>query len=58
LTKELEKIEKAVAAGEAKLANEVFVSKAPPAILEGARKQLAEAVAKREEIARMLTSLS
>ena len=57
LTKELEKIEKAVAAGEAKLSNETFVSKAPPQILEGARKQLQEAQAKRDELARMLASL-
>ena len=58
LTKELEKIEKAVSAGEAKLSNETFVSKAPPAILDGARKQLAESVAKRDEIKRMLSSLN
>ena len=57
LTKELAKLEQAVAAGEAKLGNEVFVSKAPAKILEGARNQLAEAKAKRDEIARMLASL-
>jgi valyl-tRNA synthetase len=57
LTKELEKFEKAVAAGESKLTNETFVSKAPPAILEGARKQLAESKAKRDEIVRMLAAL-
>jgi valyl-tRNA synthetase len=57
LAKELAKLEQAVAAGEAKLANEAFVSKAPPKILEGARKQLDEAKAKRDEIARMLTTL-
>ena len=57
LTKEIEKIEKAVTAGEAKLSNETFVSKAPPQILEGARKQLQEAKAKRDELARMLASL-
>ena len=58
LTKELEKFEKAVAAGESKLTNETFVSKAPPAILEGARKQLAESKAKRDEIVRMLAALN
>ena len=58
LGKELEKLEKAVAAGEAKLTNEAFVSKAPPAILDGARKQLAEAKAKRDEVARMLAALA
>jgi valyl-tRNA synthetase len=57
LAKEIEKIEKAVAAGEAKLSNETFVSKAPPQILEGARKQLTEAQTKRDELVRMLASL-
>ncbi len=57
LGKEIEKIEKAVAAGEAKLSNETFVSKAPPQILDGARKQLSEAKAKRDELVRMLASL-
>jgi len=57
LAKELTKLEQAVAAGEAKLTNEAFVSKAPPKILEGARKQLDDAKAKRDEIARMLATL-
>ena len=57
LAKELSKLEQAVAAGEAKLTNDVFVSKAPPKILEGARKQLDDAKAKRDEIARMLATL-
>ena len=57
LAKELTKLEQAVAAGEAKLTNDVFVSKAPPKILEGARKQLDDAKAKRDEIARMLATL-
>jgi len=57
LTKELEKIDKVVAAGEAKLTNETFVSKAPPQIFDGARKQLEEAKAKRDELSRMLKSL-
>jgi valyl-tRNA synthetase len=57
LGKELEKLEKAVAAGETKLSNEAFVSKAPPAILEGARKQLDEVRGKRDEIARMIAAL-
>jgi valyl-tRNA synthetase len=39
------------------LANEAFVSKAPPAVLEGARKQLAEQQAKRTELERLLSSL-
>jgi valyl-tRNA synthetase len=37
-------------AREARLSNEAFVSKAPPAVLEGARKQLADQKAKRTEI--------
>jgi valyl-tRNA synthetase len=57
LAKELTKLEQAVAAGEAKLTNVAFVSKAPPKILEGARKQLDDAKAKRDEIARMLATL-
>jgi valyl-tRNA synthetase len=57
LAKELEKLEKGVSAGEAKLTNEAFVSKAPPNILEGARKQLEEVKAKRDEIARMIATL-
>jgi valyl-tRNA synthetase len=57
LAKDLTKLEQAVAAGEAKLTNEAFVSKAPPKILEGARKQLDDAKAKRDEIARMLATL-
>ena len=57
LAKELTKLEQAVAAGEAKLTNEAFVSKAPPKILEGARKQLDEAKSKRDEIARMIATL-
>jgi valyl-tRNA synthetase len=57
LAKDLTKLEQAVAAGEAKLTNDAFVSKAPPKILEGARKQLDDAKAKRDEIARMLATL-
>ena len=57
LQKELEKLAKAVASGEAKLSNEAFVSKAPPTILAGAKKQLDEAKAQHAEIARMLASL-
>ena len=57
LGKELERLEKAVATGESKLGNATFVSKAPPAILEGAKAQLAEARARRDEVARMLAAL-
>jgi len=57
LTKELEAITKHIAATQARLANEAFVSKAPPAVLEGARKQLAEQQAKRAELERLLKAL-
>ncbi|MDB6092916.1 MAG: valyl-tRNA synthetase [Verrucomicrobia bacterium] len=57
LTKELEALTKHVAGTEARLANQAFVSKAPPAVLEGARKQLADQQAKRAELERLLKSL-
>lgn len=57
LTKELEQVTKHAAATEARLANEAFTSKAPPAVLEGARKQLADQQAKRDELARLLAAL-
>ncbi len=57
LSKELAKLGKAIAAGEGKLNNESFISKAPPQVVEGAKKQLAETVAKRDEIQRLLQSL-
>jgi valyl-tRNA synthetase len=39
------------------LSNKAFVDKAPPAVLDGARKQLAELQAKRAELQRLLTAL-
>ena len=57
LGKELEKLGKAIQAGEGKLNNASFVEKAPPAVVEGARKQLAETRAKREEVVRLLEGL-
>jgi valyl-tRNA synthetase len=57
LGKELEKVEKAIAGTQARLANESFTAKAPPAVIEGARKQLADNEARRDEIKRLLTSL-
>ncbi len=57
LAKELEQITKHIAGTEARLGNEAFVSKAPPAVLEGARKQLAEQKAKRAELERLLQGL-
>ncbi len=57
LAKELEQITKHIAGTEARLSNPAFASKAPPAVLEGARKQLAEQQAKRVELARLLQAL-
>ncbi len=57
LAKELEAMAKHIAGTEARLSNEAFVSKAPPAVLEGARKQLADQKAKRAELERLLKSL-
>ncbi|HTO02724.1 MAG TPA: valine--tRNA ligase [Opitutus sp.] len=57
LKKELDAITKHVAGTEARLNNEAFVSKAPPAVLAGARKQLADQQAKRAELERLLNAL-
>jgi valyl-tRNA synthetase len=57
LTKELEQLAKHIAGTQARLSNEAFVSKAPPAVLEGARKQLVDQQAKHTEIARLLQAL-
>ncbi len=57
ITKELEQLVKHIAGTEARLANEAFVSKAPPAILEGARQQLAAQKAKAAELTRLLQEL-
>jgi valyl-tRNA synthetase len=57
LTKELEQLVKHIAATEARLGNKAFTDKAPPAVIEGARKQLAEQQAKRAELERLLKTL-
>ena len=57
MAKEIAALEKHIAGTEARLANEAFVGKAPPAVLEGARRQLAEQQAKRAELERLLKSL-
>ncbi len=57
LSKELDKLNKLVAAGEGKLKNPKFVESAPAEIVEGARKQLAEATGKRDETRRILKIL-
>jgi valyl-tRNA synthetase len=57
LGRELEQITKHIAGTEARLANKAFTDKAPPAVIEGARKQLAELHAKRAELERLLKAL-
>jgi len=57
LNKELDQISKHIAGTEARLSNEAFVSKAPPAVLDGARRQLAEQKAKRTELERLHQAL-
>ncbi|MDA1067443.1 MAG: valine--tRNA ligase [Verrucomicrobia bacterium] len=57
LQKEIQKIDKAIMAGESKLKNEKFMSNAPANIVEGARAQLAESVAKKEELTNLLVRL-
>ena len=57
LVKELDALAKHIAGTEARLANEAFVSKAPPAVLAGARKQLADQQVKHAELTRLLQSL-
>jgi valyl-tRNA synthetase len=58
LTKELEKLGQHIAATEARLANPAFTGKAPPQVIEGAKKQLAELNAKKAETERLLSALS
>jgi len=57
LTKEIQALAKHIAGTEARLANEAFTSKAPPAVLEGARKQLADQQSKRAELERLLAAV-
>lgn len=57
LTKELTALAKHIAGTESRLANKAFTDKAPPAVIEGARKQLATQLAKRDELERLLKSL-
>ena len=57
LTKEIQKLDKAIIAGESKLKNEKFMSNAPASIVEGAKAQLAESAAKKEELQKLITRL-
>jgi valyl-tRNA synthetase len=58
LAKELEALRKHIGGTESRLGNQAFVAKAPPAVIEGARKQLAELQAKAAEIERLLAALA
>jgi valyl-tRNA synthetase len=57
LTKELEKIEKQLASAQARLGDEQFLSKAPPHVVEGLRKQVEELTILREKIVAKLKEL-
>jgi valyl-tRNA synthetase len=57
LTKELETLAKHIAGTETRLANTAFTDKAPPQVIAGARKQLADQKAKRAELERLLKAL-
>ncbi len=58
LNKELESLDKIISNIEKKLSNEAFTGKAPPQVVEGARKQLAENQAKRQETTEALQALA
>jgi len=57
LTKEIETLAKHIAGTEARLSNQAFVSKAPPAVLDGAKKQLVDLQAKKTEMERLRAAL-
>ncbi len=56
LSKELEKLDKAIAGTKARLSNEKFVASAPAAVVQGAKDQLAQNEEKKAEIERLLAS--
>jgi len=58
LAKELETLARHIAGTESRLANKAFTDKAPPAVIDGARKQLADQITKRDELTRLLQALS
>ncbi len=57
LSKEAAELARHIAGTEARLANRAFTDKAPPAVIEGAKKQLAELQAKKAEVGRLLAAL-
>ncbi|MDR1497536.1 MAG: valine--tRNA ligase [Puniceicoccales bacterium] len=58
LSNELQRLDNLIAASNTKLANPAFLAKAPPAILAGARAQLADLLSRRDELARLLASMN
>ena len=54
LERELEKLRAAEKSAEARLSNEAFISKAPPKVIEGAKRQLEDCRAKIAEISRLM----
>jgi valyl-tRNA synthetase len=57
LRKELQKIEKQLASGQGKLADEQFLTKAPPTVVDGLRKQIEELKFVREKTATKMKEL-
>jgi len=57
LSKEIEKLDQHIAATQARLSNPAFAGKAPPAVIDGAKRQLAELQARRAETERLLKAL-
>jgi valyl-tRNA synthetase len=57
LAKELEKVRGHIAGTEARLANKAFTDKAPPAVIDGAKKQLADLRDKATENERLIAAL-
>ncbi|MCD8483152.1 MAG: class I tRNA ligase family protein, partial [Verrucomicrobia bacterium] len=57
LGKELAKLDKAIAASQARLANDKFVNSAPAGVVQGARDQLTANLNKQAELQRLLASL-
>ena len=57
LSKELESLTKHITGTTARLANKAFTDKAPPAVIEGARKQLVDQQAKHDELERLLKAM-
>jgi valyl-tRNA synthetase len=57
LEKELNKLEKGIKSGEAKLNNQKFLNSAPEAVVNGAKEQLASTRGRYEEIEKLLSGL-